>query len=123
MDFTEYLNQNPEAKAEQATLIETAKAKALKDDRERSAKITQLYGNSEMAVNAINEGTSVGDLAVAEKEQAMAENKAAGEQNLGTVVPKNQVPEKPEEDSKKSAEKKDEDAVKAYLDSQKKGVK
>lgn len=82
MDFMTYLDQNPEHKAEfeakQKAFADEKVNAAVSEDRERTAKIVKLYGQSESAVNAIKEGTSVGDLAVAEKENAMAASENAG---------------------------------------------
>lgn len=111
MDFMSYLDQNPEHKAKFEELknahAEDVKNSALSEDRARSMKIAKLYGNSEMAINAIGDGTSVGDLAVAEKEKALAAAQSASKEtgDLGGLdKSKNGLPEEVEnqEDNEKS---------------------
>lgn len=123
MDFMSYLDQNPEHKAKFEELknahAEDVKNSALSEDRARSMKIAKLYGNSEMALNAIGDGTSVGDLAVAEKEKALEASKNATKEtgDLGGLdKSKNGLPEKAEESTAKSKDEKAREDVKAYLE-------
>lgn len=118
MGLQDILKENPDAKAEYDEAIKAAKDEAVKADRERTTKIAKLYGNSELAISAMNDGTSVGDLAVAEKEKALAAaqnaNKETGDLG-GLDKSKNGLPVKPEESTAKSKDEKAREDVKAYL--------
>ena len=118
MKFLDYLNQNPEHKAEFEEIkaaMSQDRDSEIKADRERSAKIVKLYGNTEGALAAIADGTSVGDLAVAEKEKAVDERKTDNQDLGGLDKTKGQLPDKSEtkESQKDEAVEK---SVSAYLE-------
>jgi ClpP class serine protease len=119
MSLQDFLKENPEAKAEYDEAIKAAKAEVIKIDRERCAKIAKLYGNNESAIKAMNDGTSVGDLAVAEKEKALEASKnaaASGADVGGLDKTKNGMPEvAAEEEEKDEKTKKADKALDKYL--------
>jgi len=96
---------------------------SLAQDRERSAKILKLAGVNDSVIDDVKNGMTEGDFAIKEVEnlrKAKAENKSKGVENLAAVgqLPTDTKPETPEA----VENKKEDDAVQAYIDS-KKGVK
>ena len=119
MNFTEYLNSNPEAKAEHEQAIKNAVA----EDRARGKEILNLSGVklSEEILNAFNDGLTVGDYATAELKRVNEAKSKTPDTVLGSLSTDKQIPESTEvENSLKTAEEKDREAVNAYL---KKGAK
>jgi len=119
MNLTEYLNSNPEAKAEHEKLIKAAKTEgienAVTEDRERFAEVLNKSGiiiPENVLKNA--KTMTVGDFAIAELDRRNEAIKKQGDkpQDMGGLKPTNQVPERPEGDEEKTgAEKKIDNAI------------
>ena len=125
MKLSEYLDQNPEAKAEHEAMINAKAEEAAKDavekDRGRSSEILALagVGVSDEILNAVKDGTTSGDFAKAEISRRQEERAEVVESDDGGLEVKGQTPAAP----KNSSEKKDEAieaSVKDYLDQRKK---
>ncbi len=119
MTLTEFLESNPEAKAENAENIRAAKTAgieegqkatfedALKADRERSAKILKLAGAAvpEKIAEAVKAGTTSGEFAEAELESQNKKRTGAKakDTDLGKLEAGGQLPEGGEESEKGSS--------------------
>jgi len=118
MNFTEYLNSNPEHKAEYDLAVKNAVDAGIKADRERGKEILNLSGMklSEEILNAFNDGSTVGDYATAELKRVNEAKSKTPDTILGSLSTDKQIPESTEvENSLKTAEEKDREAVNAYL--------
>jgi signal peptide peptidase SppA len=115
MKLSEFLEKNPEAKAEQEALIDSAKAEAVKDavqkqvneqitaERANMKKIVELSGGTlnKNALECIEKGKTPEQYALMEMEEQKKKN-AGNPQNLGEFNTKTEiVPEKTEEDEVK----------------------
>jgi ATP-dependent protease ClpP protease subunit len=115
MKLSEFLEKNPEAKAEQEALIDSAKAEAVKDavqkqvneqitaERANMKKIVELSGGTlnKNALECIEKGKTPEQYALMEMEEQKKKN-AENPQNLGEFNTKTEiVPEKTEEDEVK----------------------
>lgn len=124
MDLKEFLQKNPDAKAEYEKDIAAAAEgveKAVAADRERFAEVLALSGVAipENVLASAREGKTVADFAVAElktrNEAKAVIIEAAGELNMGGLEPKGQVPKKPEGEEESKAVKAVDAAVDAIV--------
>lgn len=119
MTLEEYLNSNPEAKAENDLVIKAAVDDGVKNERARGLEILNLAsGNiSENVLNAYKEGMTAGEYAVNEINANKKTREDAKPQNLGDINPGNQVPTG--ENSLVAQAKVDEDDVNKFLEGDK----
>jgi ATP-dependent protease ClpP protease subunit len=94
MKLEEYLNSNPEAKAENDLAIKNAVAEGIKAEKERGDKYFNLAGATvpKELKEAYKNGLSTGDYAEAEMLRANEAKAKAGDTNLGALTVKDQTP-------------------------------
>jgi len=110
MNWKEFLESNPEAKAEYDEAITAARAEgneeAVKNDRERFAEVLALSGVAipENVLNDARSGKTVAEFGVEELKRRNEAIAAAEPQEMGGIKPVAQVPEKGEGEEKSKAE-------------------
>lgn len=105
MNLNEYLDKNPEARAEMDASIKARADESMKADRDRIFEILSLSGEKvpENIMAAIKDGSTVGDYAAKELKQQRENLANAKPQDLGGFKKPDTEPKQPEGQGKKNA--------------------